>query len=510
MTDNTINRQGSDFELQPTIRPEASNAEAEHPTVRRMDSPLRQNFHRMSEYFNILDRVFHYKKVSPLNNNDRANTINTAIRRNNAAGNSRNFINNTSDLRNESESSLNPSEPVVILEQTNDGVFSNLSAKPESSRDRRERLLEAFHQQLQINNSAGNLSENEVFGHASVGQGVYNINQLYEQLSSGATTNQQQQQLQQNGGRAIDDGEVERLDKPPTYQEAHNDNAPSYWDLSPEGSIYYDEICVMGLPAGSIINFIWNGIVSASFQFFGFLITFILHTSHAAKEGSRCGLGITFILLGFRTMPNNVSNKVGKGKEIPRLQSLNPSNHDLSVFYKGSDTNNLDVVENFENEAMLKEKLETHTFGDSWKATTTTLSPVATSTGTSGSLFNFYHHNNDQFDKAQLVKTDDFESHLSHGSEEKYDNTSNNTVLKLISILLFVVGTFIIIQSFYQYYKIKMMERKLLTQQERIEDLRDQYYNTNSNTNNNDNNIDMDTSNSGENNEEEGNEIQSV
>lgn len=32
----------------------------------------------------------------------------------------------------------------------------------------------------------------------------------------------------------------------------------------------------------------------------GFLLTFILHTTHAAKNGSRAGLGITLIQLGVR------------------------------------------------------------------------------------------------------------------------------------------------------------------------------------------------------------------
>lgn len=40
-------------------------------------------------------------------------------------------------------------------------------------------------------------------------------------------------------------------------------------------------------------------VVSFSFQFIGFLLTYILHTTHAAKYGSRVGLGITLIQFGF-------------------------------------------------------------------------------------------------------------------------------------------------------------------------------------------------------------------
>jgi hypothetical protein len=33
----------------------------------------------------------------------------------------------------------------------------------------------------------------------------------------------------------------------------------------------------------------------------GFLLTYVLHTTHAAKNGSRAGLGITLIQLGVRS-----------------------------------------------------------------------------------------------------------------------------------------------------------------------------------------------------------------
>lgn len=39
--------------------------------------------------------------------------------------------------------------------------------------------------------------------------------------------------------------------------------------------------------------------ISMSFQFVGFLLTYLLHSTHAAKNGSRAGLGITLIQYGF-------------------------------------------------------------------------------------------------------------------------------------------------------------------------------------------------------------------
>ena len=58
------------------------------------------------------------------------------------------------------------------------------------------------------------------------------------------------------------------------------------------------------LPAGSFLVFCLNIFISFFFQFVGFLLTYLLHTSHAAKFGSRAGLGLTLIQYGFysRTM----------------------------------------------------------------------------------------------------------------------------------------------------------------------------------------------------------------
>lgn len=46
--------------------------------------------------------------------------------------------------------------------------------------------------------------------------------------------------------------------------------------------------------------------ISMSFQLVGFLLTYLLHTTHAAKNGSRAGLGLTLVQYGFymRGSPN--------------------------------------------------------------------------------------------------------------------------------------------------------------------------------------------------------------
>jgi hypothetical protein len=55
--------------------------------------------------------------------------------------------------------------------------------------------------------------------------------------------------------------------------------------------------------------------VSFFFQFIGFLLTYLLHTSHAAKFGSRAGLGLTLIQYGFysRTMMEEEGGNGGTG-----------------------------------------------------------------------------------------------------------------------------------------------------------------------------------------------------
>jgi hypothetical protein len=60
-----------------------------------------------------------------------------------------------------------------------------------------------------------------------------------------------------------------------------------------------DEIYIDGLAVGHMFGFLWNMLVSVSFQFVGFLLTYVLHTTHAAKFGSRAGLGATFLQYGF-------------------------------------------------------------------------------------------------------------------------------------------------------------------------------------------------------------------
>lgn len=58
------------------------------------------------------------------------------------------------------------------------------------------------------------------------------------------------------------------------------------------------DMIVDDLPTGSVLIFAFNLFTSFFFQFFGFVVTYFLSTTHAAKYGSRAGLGLTFIQYG--------------------------------------------------------------------------------------------------------------------------------------------------------------------------------------------------------------------
>ncbi|THH10082.1 hypothetical protein EW145_g1580 [Phellinidium pouzarii] len=95
-------------------------------------------------------------------------------------------------------------------------------------------------------------------------------------------------------------------DAPPSYASAQADSVPPYWEttihapssLSP-GMMVPGELPIDGLATGTLFSFLWNMLVSISFQFVGFLLTYLLHTTHAAKLGARAGLGLTLVQYGF-------------------------------------------------------------------------------------------------------------------------------------------------------------------------------------------------------------------
>lgn len=87
------------------------------------------------------------------------------------------------------------------------------------------------------------------------------------------------------------------LDAAPPYFDT-TVHAPGLGGFAGAGGTGLDDVLIEGLPLGNIFSFFWSLLVSMSFQFVGFLLTTLLSTSHAAKNGSRAGLGITLIQYG--------------------------------------------------------------------------------------------------------------------------------------------------------------------------------------------------------------------
>lgn len=115
-----------------------------------------------------------------------------------------------------------------------------------------------------------------------------------------------------------------------SYEQAAADAAPPYWEttIMAPGLGGPDEVYVDGLPVGSVFSFIWNAMISMSFQIVGFLLTYLLHTTHAAKNGSRAGLGITLVQYGFY-MKGTANAKRPTSGNGDYVDPQDPNNHDF-------------------------------------------------------------------------------------------------------------------------------------------------------------------------------------
>ncbi|GLB33942.1 putative protein of unknown function (DUF2370) [Lyophyllum shimeji] len=112
--------------------------------------------------------------------------------------------------------------------------------------------------------------------------------------------------------------EETRAEPPPSYASAQADAVPPYWETTVHAPFTpgtMGELIVDSLPTGSLFSFLWNMLVSISFQFVGFLLTYLLHTTHAARLGSRAGLGVTLIQYGF-ALRGRLDNTGGNDGEV--------------------------------------------------------------------------------------------------------------------------------------------------------------------------------------------------
>ncbi len=69
--------------------------------------------------------------------------------------------------------------------------------------------------------------------------------------------------------------------------------------------------------------------ISMSFQLVGFLLTYLLHTTHAAKNGSRAGLGISLVQYGFYMKGSGSIAPPANGQDPAYAQPPDPNSHDF-------------------------------------------------------------------------------------------------------------------------------------------------------------------------------------
>lgn len=124
--------------------------------------------------------------------------------------------------------------------------------------------------------------------------------------------------------------QVEEEEQLPSYEQAAADPPPPFWEttiMAP--GLGSDEVFIDGLPVGTFFAFMFNAMISTSLQLLGFLLTYLLHSSHAAKNGSRAGLGVTLIQYGFavRSQPDDVTG----GAPPQETEPKDPNNYQFDA-----------------------------------------------------------------------------------------------------------------------------------------------------------------------------------
>lgn len=70
--------------------------------------------------------------------------------------------------------------------------------------------------------------------------------------------------------------------------------------------------------------------ISMSFTLVGFLLTYLLHTTHAAKNGSKAGLGITLVQYGFYMRSGRSTTPSPTNGQDPAFTApQDPNSHDF-------------------------------------------------------------------------------------------------------------------------------------------------------------------------------------
>ncbi|CED85252.1 Golgi-associated protein/Nedd4 WW domain-binding protein [Phaffia rhodozyma] len=250
--------------------------------------------------------------------------------------------------------------------------------------------------------------------------------------------------------------EFSSKDGPPAYNIALRDAVPPYWEhnvltpsFGPLGSIATsgDTILIDSLPVGTLFSFLWSLLVSVSFQFIGFLLTYVLHQSHAAKFGSRAGLGLTLIQYGWQL----------RGRALDLENGIDPDGiygphnststaaalSDRSWAWPGGYS---DTGVPLDPHTTMTSASEARPTGLSWSpATGWTSSPVSTSesaAGTSG--------RHPEFNQPTMEEV---------GQANEW-----------LSFVLMTVGWFVLLTSLGGYWRVHRYEKSLLSSQDSTSD----------------------------------------
>ncbi|KAF8272579.1 hypothetical protein EI94DRAFT_1718312, partial [Lactarius quietus] len=164
--------------------------------------------------------------------------------------------------------------------------------------------------------------------------------------------------------------EESQKDAPPTYASAQADAVPPYWETT----------------------------------FVGFLLTYLLHTTHAARFGSRAGLGVTLIQYGFAL-------RSSKAEDDPSANG-----------WLGGDVQS------------------TPTFGTKEEA-------------------------EDYYRKLNITMVDGMPSGTIPGATMDDVNFANEATTDWLSFFLMTIGWFILITSLLSFWRVKRWERNILASQ---------------------------------------------
>lgn len=198
---------------------------------------------------------------------------------------------------------------------THDSFISDLEGGAESIASKRRRLMAWFSRNVPVRNTYQRLHNGWTSGRMLtdrpgrfVGHGTDGV---FRNLVAKPDANTESELFEQ---------------WPPLYDDAAADTLPEYWELAVVLSMYDDEVFVEGLPVGNLALFVWNALVLVAFQWVGFLLCYLLHTSHGAKQGARAGLGITLVLAGWKLVPSNFGRA---DRTPPRFIIDNPMEFDI-------------------------------------------------------------------------------------------------------------------------------------------------------------------------------------